>query len=170
MGQIDLDLRPDVGERTAQFVRGVGDEALLSLLRSLESIEHCVHGPGQTPDLVIDRRFGDAAMKTSSADLGDLRPNRLDRRERSPHDEPHQATDEQDERGHGEEQGAIEDAAAVADALEALRNVDDIALAIGVDPLGDDAKRVVVDRQILERTELAAAPPGRTRRRAETPP
>ena len=48
----DLDVRAQAGQRRAQLVRGVGDEAALAPRRVLERGEHGVEAGGQAPELV----------------------------------------------------------------------------------------------------------------------
>ena len=61
--EIDLELRPDPGERAAQLVAGVGDEAALAVGGVLEPREHRVHRAGQPTDLVLARRLGHPAVE-----------------------------------------------------------------------------------------------------------
>ena len=51
VGQGDVDLRPQHGERRAQLVAGIGDEPALRVERGLQPVEHRVEPGGQLRDL-----------------------------------------------------------------------------------------------------------------------
>jgi hypothetical protein len=55
----------DGGERRAQLVRGVGDEALLGLIGGLDAGEHCVERGGEPPQLVVLPRRRNAVREVA---------------------------------------------------------------------------------------------------------
>ena len=72
--EVDLELRADPGERAAQLVAGVGDEAALAVGRVLEPGEHGVHGEGEPTDLVLGLGLGDPPVEVLGADHLHLAP------------------------------------------------------------------------------------------------
>ena len=90
VGEIDLQLGPDPGERTPQLVRRVGDEAPLTVDRGADTLEHPVHRPRQARDLVVPWRHGHPTLEVGAADRGDLGSDGLDRPQRSSHEPPHE--------------------------------------------------------------------------------
>jgi hypothetical protein len=82
MGQSDLGVLADGGDRGAQLVGGVRDEAALAGLGLLEPAQHAVHGAGEAADLVVGRRVGDAPVQAGGRDRVDLGSDRLHRDQR----------------------------------------------------------------------------------------
>ena len=72
VGEVDLELGADAGERAAQLVAGVGDEPALALGGVLEPGEHRVHRAGEPADLVVGRGLGHPAVQVLGADRLDL--------------------------------------------------------------------------------------------------
>ena len=66
--EVHLELGADPGQRAAQLVARVGDEARLAFGGVLEPAEHRVHGAGEPADLVLGRRVGDPAVEVLGAD------------------------------------------------------------------------------------------------------
>ena len=68
----------DVGEWAAEFVRGIGDEALFVTSGGFEPFEHVVHRACQPSDLVGGVWFGDASVESMVGDLGNFTAYVLD--------------------------------------------------------------------------------------------
>jgi hypothetical protein len=92
---LDLDLRPQGGDRAPQLMGGVRDETPLPIRSVLKPVEHLVHRACKAADLVIHGRLGDALVQSAGADRGDLGPDGLDRPERPPDDPPAGSRDDQ---------------------------------------------------------------------------
>ena len=104
MGDRDLERGADVGDRCAQLVRRVGDEALLRVVRRLQPVEHPVQRAGETTDLVARHGLRDAAVQAFGRDPGDLAAHRLHRSQGAPDHPPHDRRDDDDQHRHGQQQ------------------------------------------------------------------
>ena len=109
-------------------------------------------------DLVVGRRLGHAAVQVLARDPGDLGAHRLDGGERATHEEPRHAGDQRDHERDADDEDAAQRRRALVDRIEARRHVQREGAVRARDPLGEHAERVIVDRQLVERAELA---PGR---------
>ena len=78
VGEVDLDLGAHAGERRAELMGGVGNEALLAVVGALEAVEHFVHGGGEPANFVVAGRDGHAAIQLALGDALDLTADRLD--------------------------------------------------------------------------------------------
>ncbi len=86
------------GDRAAQFVGGVGDEAPLAFDGGLQGRERLVGGAGEAGDLVVGGRFGDPACQVlGGGDRRHLAPDALDRAQGAPGDQPGHARDDADQ-------------------------------------------------------------------------
>jgi hypothetical protein len=79
VGEIDLQLGADAGQRVAQLVGGVGDEALLAIVGIFDPVEHGVHGAGEPGDLVVAVGLGDPTSKVGAGHVRDLGSDCFDR-------------------------------------------------------------------------------------------
>jgi hypothetical protein len=75
-------------------VRNVGNQLTLLLVRSLEALEHRVHGPGESPDLISDCRLRDPAVQVHRGDPCDFRANDLDWTQGPSGEDPDQGSDQ----------------------------------------------------------------------------
>src|SRR5689334_1504904 len=66
--ELELEFGAHAGQGAPQFMAGISDEAVLSFLRVFQPGQHCVHCLGETTDLVVGRRLGDAAVEVLGAD------------------------------------------------------------------------------------------------------
>ncbi len=103
-----LQLGAQRGDRAAQFVRGVGDEAPLAVHGGLQRGERLVGRTGQPCDLVA--RAGlrhPPAQVLGRGDRGHLAPDALDRAQRPPRHQPgHPGDDEEHDRQPGQHRAA----------------------------------------------------------------
>ena len=141
--EVDLELRADPGERAAQLVAGVGDEAPLPIGGVLEADEHGVHRAGETADLVLAGRFGHASVQVLGADDLDLLADRLHRTERTAGHHPGDGAHEHEERRHRPPQQPHQAVGAPGHALEAARHVDHVRPGRRLDPPRHDSVRAV---------------------------
>lgn len=88
------------GERRAQFVRSIADEALTGAIAVFDAVEHAVHGAGEPIDLVASACARNALVEAVAADLIDPAPNPLDGPQSPRCDEPHHDADERDPDRH----------------------------------------------------------------------
>ena len=102
-----VDVADERGQRRAQLVRGVGEEAALGVARPLERGQHPVQRRGETADLVVrssgsgSRRRGSPVRSISAAAPGEA----PERRERAAHQQRERGRRGRgrDERGHEHE-------------------------------------------------------------------
>ena len=73
----EFDLMLGRGQRRAEFVGGVGHESALTIAGGFEAFEHCVHGFGQSTNLVVTSGLGDTAVEIGASNVGDLRADVL---------------------------------------------------------------------------------------------
>ncbi len=100
MGGGHLQLGAQRGDRAAQLVRGVGDEAPLPLHRGLQGGQRPVGGRGEPGDLVVRVRHRDAAREVlAGGDRGHLPADARHGAQRAPGDQPgHPADDGEQQR------------------------------------------------------------------------
>ena len=93
------DVAAQRGQRRAQLVRGVGEEAALGVARPLEAGEHRVQRRREPPDLVGRRGLGQPAARVARA---------LDLRGRvgEPSERPQRSAHQHGERDRGERRGS----------------------------------------------------------------
>ena len=72
VGQPDLQAGADRGQRAAQLVAGVGDEAALPPGGVLQPGQHRVHGLGQVADLVVGPGLRDPPGEVGGGQVGDV--------------------------------------------------------------------------------------------------
>ncbi len=100
----DLYLGAQRGDGAAEFVGGVGDEAVLAFDGLLQRGQGLVRGAGEAADLVAGAGYRDPPGQVAAAgDRGHLGADALDRAQGAPGDQPgHAYHDEQQERQGGE--------------------------------------------------------------------
>ena len=83
MGERDLGVLANGGDRRAQLVRRVGYEAALTVSCAFQPLQHAIHGGGQSADLVVGLGLRHPAVQLRGRDFVHLAPDRLDRRQRA---------------------------------------------------------------------------------------
>ena len=108
VGQVDLQLGPHPGERVAQLVGCIGDEAALPFRRTFDPLEHRVHRACQAGDLVVSRRLVHPAVQVGAAHGGDLGAHRLDGAQGPAGEPPQHDGEHRSGRGYGQQERAPE--------------------------------------------------------------
>ena len=92
--EADVEFGPHRCERSAEFMRGVGDQPLAGLNATLNAPEHCVQRTCEVSEFVVNRRRRDPLGKITNADaLGPAR-HLVNRVKRAAGDPPSPGRDE----------------------------------------------------------------------------
>ncbi len=147
MSEVHLELGADARERAAELVGRVGHEALLSLSRVVDALEHVVHGASEVGNLIVAGRHRHASVEIAAPDGRYLRTDGLDWAERPADDPPEHRGEDQQHQGEGDHERASKRRDAVLDVVGRRADDDD-----DVGRLVDQhAKGVLGPREIVHR-------------------
>ena len=146
--QAHVELRAHHGERRAEVVRGVGDQALLLRDAVLQAVEHRVERHGQMGELVGAAGHRDPLAEPVDPDLLGLRRHPLDRAQGLAGEPPAPGGRPGERDGHREEQERQHPLDRVLDGLERLRDREHLPLAEAIDRADDGAEALALLAQI----------------------
>ena len=149
VGQAHLQPGADGGQRAAQLVGGVGDEAALPGRRVLQPGQHVVHRAGQAADLVVGAGLRHALGQVGAGDRGDGTADLLHRPQRAPDHQPHRAAGQHQQDRYADHQQPGE-------------RLVDLALQVGTGD-GDDGDQPAAGRDVLAVDGQIAGQPGAVR-------
>src|SRR6266566_1775231 len=150
VGEVDFELGADAGERAAQVVGGVGDEAPLAPGGVLEAVQHGVHRAAEAGDLVVATGVGDSRAKVGAADAGDLRSDGFDRAQGASDEGPDERRQQGGDGWDDEAEAGGQDSSAVVDVVERAGDLEHDGPVAAPDAPGQEPEGVRAETRALD--------------------